>query len=49
MSRVQVWSFEYKSRFKYKSSMRIEFLNGLSPFPKVLMSLVQKNLSLLNI
>ncbi len=40
---VRVWSFEYKSRFEYKSSIRIEFLGGLSLFPKVLLSLAQTN------
>ncbi len=40
---VLVWSFEYKSSFKYELNIRIDFLSGLNPFPKVLLSLVQTN------
>ncbi len=41
--RVQVWRSEYEASFEYDLSMRIEFLSGLSPSPKVLLSLVQTN------
>ncbi len=41
--RVRVRSFEYESSFEYKSSIWIEFLRGLTPSPKVLLSLVETN------
>ncbi len=42
-SQVHAWSFEYESSFEYKSSIIIQLWRGLSPFPKVLLSLIQTN------